>query len=355
MAGLRIGLIAPPWVPVPPLAYGGTELVVDLLARGLQRLGHEVVLFTTGDATCPVPRRWHYEHALGTEAPNDAEDRHVAAAYELLDGRVDVIHDHTLGGPRRLASTPARTPVVVTVHGPFVPELVTTYQPVADGVTLVAISRAHAASAPGLRFGAVIHHGLDVQAVPVGTGRGGYVAFLGRMNPDKGPARAIRAARAAGMPIRLAGKMWELAERRYFAEQVQPLLGKDAVYLGELCDGEKHALLGAARALLNPIRWPEPFGLVMIEALACGTPVLTFPEGAAPEIVRDGIDGFLCADEAAMVTAMGRLDELDRRRCRAGVTARFSAERMVEGYLALYRLARARGPGAVEATTARPG
>jgi glycosyltransferase involved in cell wall biosynthesis len=337
MSALRIGLIAPPWVPVPPPAYGGTEVVIDVLARGLQRAGHHVVLFATGDSTCPVPRRWRYERALGTEAPGEAEVGHVAAAYALLDGKVDVIHDHTLAGPRHLARTKVRTPVVVTAHGPFVPDQIAAYQPVSDRVALVAISHAHAAGAVGLPISAVIPHGLELDQTPVGTGGGGYVAFLGRMSPDKGPGRAIRAARAAGVPIRLAGKMWEAAERRCFAEQVEPLLGRDAVYVGEVRGVDKCAFLGEARALLNPILWPEPFGLVMIEALACGTPVVTFAEGAAPEIVRHGIDGFLCADEATMATAIGRLEELDRRRCREGVMARFAADRMVADYVALYR------------------
>lgn len=337
MGAMRIGLIAPPWVPVPPPAYGGTELVIDILARGLRRAGHDVVLFTTGDATCPVERRWRYRRALGTEAPADAEARHVAMAYDLFDGKVDVIHDHTVAGPRRLALTNVRTPVVVTAHGPFVGDQLDALRPLAGRATLVAISRAHARSAPARTIDAVVPHGIELGTRPEGGGLGGYVAFLGRMNPDKGPDRAIQIARAAKVPIRLAGKMWETSERRFFAEEVQPLLGSDATYVGEVEGVAKRALLGAARALLNPIRWPEPFGLVMVEALACGTPVLTFDEGDAREIVRDGIDGYLCADEAAMASAIARLDRIDRRRCHEGIRERFAAPRMVAQYLDVYR------------------
>jgi glycosyltransferase involved in cell wall biosynthesis len=160
--------------------------------------------------------------------------------------------------------------------------------------------------------------------------------FLGRMNPDKGAHRAIAAARAAGKRILLAAKIWEPPERRYFEEFVEPLLGDDAVFVGEVGGTQKQELLGGAEALVNPIRWNEPFGLVMIESLACGTPVIAFPEGAAPEIVHDGRTGFLCDDTAQMADAIARVEQLDRRECRASVEGYFSAERMVRDHLALY-------------------
>lgn len=161
--------------------------------------------------------------------------------------------------------------------------------------------------------------------------------FLGRMSPIKGAHRSIRVARAAGRPILLAAKMWEPAERHYFEAMVEPLLGADATYLGEVNGAEKVDLLGGAEALLNPIRWPEPFGLVMIEALACGTPVLSFAEGAAPEIVEHGRTGFLCLDEDDMAARLRRIDELDRAACRASAEARFTTERMVAEHVDLYR------------------
>ncbi len=340
---LRVGLIAPPWVPVPAPVYGGTELVVDQLARGLTRAGCDVVLFATGDSTCPVETRWRYPQALGTTASLFDERAHVEAAYEAL-ADMDVIHDHTLTGPQWAVATGVSTPVVTTAHGPFTAELRRAYGAMAaGGVEVVAISHAQRRFAPEIPISTVIHHGIDTTGLPVGRGRGGYVAFLGRMHPDKGAHRAIGIARAAGKKILLAAKMWEPAERRYFETFVEPLLGPDAIYVGEVGGHAKREFLEEAEALINPIRWPEPFGLVMIEALASGTPVLSFPEGAAPEIVEHGRSGFLCADEAEMVAALRRVPELDRDECRARVEERFSADRMVRDHLELYQRLAASG------------
>jgi glycosyltransferase involved in cell wall biosynthesis len=334
---LRVGLIAPPWVAVPPPEYGGTEVVVDQLARGLTRAGCEVTLFTTGDSTCPVQRLSLYPEALSTCADVAAEVPHVTRAYREL-GAVDIIHDHTLSGPAWVRSHPRAVPVVTTAHGQFTPELRRQYAGFASsGIGVIAISRSQRRSAPEIPMAAVIHHGIDLAAFPVGRGDGGYVLFLGRMHPDKGAHRAIAIARAAGWPIVLAAKMREPAEHRYFATYVEPLLGPDAMYVGEVGGHRKLALLGDAHALINPIRWPEPFGLVMIESLACGTPVLSFPEGAAPEIVEHGRSGFLCRDEADMSAAIGLVADLDRADARARVATCFTTERMVEDHLALYR------------------
>lgn len=335
--GVRVGLIAPPWVPVPPNVYGGTEAVVHELAVGLQRAGCEVVLVASGDSTCPVPTRSHYPTALGTTAPASAELAHVEAAYDALRD-VDVIHDHTLSGPGWALEHGIDVPIVTTAHGEFTPELRRQFATLAaGGVHVVAISHAQRGTAPEVPVAAVIHHGLDLDHFTVGAGDGDYVLFLGRMHPDKGAHRAIAAARAAGKHLVIAAKMWEPSEHRYFAEQVAPLLGDDAVYVGEVGGQRKLDLLAGAEALVNPIRWPEPFGLVMIEALACGTPVVTFPSGAAPEIVVDGRTGFLSADVDDMAAALGRVHELDRGACRARVEQRFSTDRMVEDHLRLYR------------------
>jgi glycosyltransferase involved in cell wall biosynthesis len=334
---LRVGLIAPPWVPVPPTVYGGTEVVVDQLALGLTGAGCEVLLFATGDSTCPVERRWLYPRALGTMADVSAEAAHVTRAYrELAD--MDVIHDHTLTGPQWAAEHGCGMPVVTTAHGEFTPELRKHYAALAAaGVGVVAISHAQRGTAPEVPTAAVIHHGIDPASFPVGRGKGGYVMFLGRMHPAKGAHRAIAVARAAHKRIVLAAKMWEPAERRYFTECVEPLLGDDAVYVGQVGGSDKLDLLADAEALLNPIRWPEPFGLVMIEALACGTPVLSFAEGAAAEIVEHGRSGFLCEDEDDMVAAVALVPRLDRADCRARVEAAFTTDRMVRDHLTLYR------------------
>jgi glycosyltransferase involved in cell wall biosynthesis len=337
---MRIGLIAPPWTPVPPPLYGGIELVVDELARGFSQAGHDVVLFTTGDSTCPVERRWVLPTAegmrIGAAVP---ELRHALAAYEALP-ECDVIHDHTLAGPLFASARQLATPVVTTVHGPFNEELIDLYSAMGEPVSIVAISEAQRRAAPQIPVTRVIHHGIDAADFPVGDGRGDgdgpYCLFLGRMAADKGAHRAIAVARKAGMRLLMAAKMREQWEMRYFTEMVEPLLGPDAVYLGEVPHERKLELLGSATALLFPIRWNEPFGLVMLEAMACGTPVLAFPEGAAPEVVADGVTGRLCADEADMVEALNEIHRIERANCRAAVQSYFSTERMVADHIGLF-------------------
>lgn len=332
---MRIALVAPPWTPVPPALYGGIELVVDRLARGFAAAGHDVVLFTTGDATCPVPRRWVLERAegerIGMSVP---EIRHVMAAYETVIG-ADIVHDHTVLGPIYAERFPDLR-VVTTVHGPLNEELADIYGRLAPRVPIVAVSHAQCRPVPHIPIARVIHHGIDAAEFPFGSGDGGYALFLGRLSPDKGAHRAIEVARKAEVPLLIAGKMREVWEREYFTTMVEPHLGAGVEYLGEVPHAEKLRLLAGARALLFPIRWNEPFGLVMLEAMACGTPVLAFPEGAAPEVIDDGRTGFLCDDEAAMVEALARVGEIDRRACRSAVEGYFSTERMVREHLELY-------------------
>jgi glycosyltransferase involved in cell wall biosynthesis len=331
---LTVGLIAPPWVPVPPPHYGGTEVVVDHLARGLDGAGHRVRLFTTGDSTCPVERLWVHPEAIGTTGCSVDELTHVDAAYAELSG-CDIIHDHTLLGPL-WASGMRGPPVVATNHGRFLPEIVRLYERIGSHAAVVAISHHHRSTAPTVPIARVIHHGIDVDRIPIGAGQGDYLVFVGRMSPDKGVHRAINVARVAGRQLFIAAKMWEPSEHRYFRQVVEPMLGEDAVYVGQVGGADKFELLGGAEALLNPIRWPEPFGLVMIEALATGTPVLAFREGAAPEIVDHGRNGFLCDDEGNMVEHLNHLGRLDRAACRADAARRFSTARMVRDYLDLY-------------------
>ena len=332
---MRIAVIAPPWTPVPPALYGGIELVVDRLAVGFQKAGHEVLLFTTGDSTCPVPRAWALEEAehqrIGMVVP---ELRHIMAAYDAVQD-YDIVHDHSVMGPVYSQQFPD-LPVVTTVHGPFNDELTDLYGRIAKRVPLIAISHAQSKPVPQIPIARVIHHGLDVDAFPVGKGEGGYFLFLGRMSPDKGAHRATEICFKAGVPLLMAAKMREPWEHEYFDKNVRPYLNDDIRYLGEVGHEEKLELLANARGLIFPIRWNEPFGMVMIEALACGTPVLAFPEGAAPEVVDDGRTGFLCADEAEMISAVHRIDEIDRTDCRAAVEGYFSAERMVAEHVELF-------------------
>ena len=338
---MRIGLIAPPWVPVPPIRYGGTEGVVDTLARGLSASEHQVVVFTTGDATCPVIRRWVHDVPPPVIGTTIDELHHVQAAYEEL-AHVDVIHDHTMVGPAWAGTRRHRPPVVITNHGSFTPQLRALYRAATEWATVTAISHSQRATAPDVPIGAVIHHGLDPTRYEVGPGDGGYTLFLGRFAPEKGAHRAIDIARRAGLPLRIAAKMREPAEQQYFRDRIEPLLGPDVEYLGEVGPTDREHLLRGAHSLLNPIAWPEPFGLVMVEALACGTPVVAYRHGAAPEIIRDGHTGFLVDNRQQAADALRKIETIDREACRAAITGHFSADRMVGEYVDVYEEAVAR-------------
>jgi len=334
---VKIGIIAPPWAPIPPDLYGGIEQAVDCECRGLVAAGHEVTLFTTGDSTCPVPSLWALEHSEGVRIGFSVPElRHVLAAYDAMTD-CDVIHDHTMMGPVLHAeSGRPGVPVVTTIHGPLNVELLDIYSRIAARVPLIAISHAQVRDHGDLPVEAVIHHGVDVDDFPMGKGDGDYCLYLGRMVAEKGAHRAIVAARRAGMRILLAGKMREPWETSYFKSEIEPLLGDDAQYLGEVPLEEKRQLLAGAKATLFPIRWNEPFGLVMLESLACGTPVLAFAEGAAPEVVADGRTGYLCRDESEMAAALRGISAIDRNECRADVEIRFSTERMAREHAELF-------------------
>lgn len=334
---VKVGLLAPPWLPVPPPSYGGTEAVVDRLARGLVAAGHEVLLFAAGDSTCPVETVADTLPARPEEIGiTTVELAHVIRGHDMLAG-CDVVHDHTLAGPA-IGQRPGAPVLVTTSHGPFTPEVSEVYRSFARRVPIIAISHSQAvqASLEGIQIATVIHHGLDADEVTLGAGDGGYLAFVGRMHPDKGVDVAVRVAVDAGMPLKIAAKMREPAERAWFEANVAPLLGGDIEYVGELGQADLQKLVEGAVALLNPIKWAEPFGLVMVEALAAGTPVLVSPLGAAPEIVEHGVTGFLCPDEASMVSHVADVGSLDRAACRATVTARFSTARVVADHVALY-------------------
>lgn len=342
-SAVRVGILAPPWVPVPPPSYGGTESVIDRLARGLVAAGHDVRLWTTGDSTCPVPRRALFGPAH-TETMGSSTDElaHVLEGYAwFADERCDLVHDHTVVGP--FVPHHGR-PVITTNHGRFDrPELRTVYRRMPASVPIIAISHAQAAAAAaaGIRVDHVIHHGIDTAEVPEGTGlgddRGPYLLFLGRMSPDKGVDQAIDAALATGARLLIAAKVREPLEVAYFEHVIARRCRDGIEYVGEADAEEKARLVAGATALLNPIQWPEPFGLVMIEALAAGTPVIATHQGAAPEIVRHGRTGFLGDDHAAFVAAIRDVGRIDRRECRADVARRFGVGRMVANHVAAYR------------------
>jgi glycosyltransferase involved in cell wall biosynthesis len=262
-----------------------------------------------------------------------SELSHVIRAYRGLGG-MDLIHDHTVSGPLYM-HRPSPVPVVTTIHGPLTSSAVDVYQAIGRNASIIAISHDQVRHAPDVPVARVIHHGLDLSTVPQGTGQGGYVCFVGRMCPDKGVMEAIAIARDAGIPLRIAAKMREVEEVRYYREVVAPHLGSNEEFMGELGDAEKYELMGEAVAFLNPIQWSEPFGLVMIEALATGTPVVGTPIGSAPEVVEHGTTGYLASLEE-LPALLPRAAELSRAACRASIQERFSSDRMVADHLELF-------------------
>ncbi len=335
---MRIALISPVWFPVPPSGYGGIEWVVSLLADSLAEAGHDVTLFASGDSSTKAALAWAYAEApsadIGRTGP---ELRHALACYERADD-FDVVNDHSGPLAAALGGT-VDTPVVHTVHGPLVGadgDLYASLARVAPGVGLISVSLNQRKPQPDLPWVANCHNALDLAAYPVTAERGEYLLFLGRLSPDKGCHRAVEVALDAGLPLRIAGKMREPPEREYFETYVAPHLGDGIEYLGETSHGKKVALLQNARATLFPIEWEEPFGLVMIESMACGTPVIATRWGAVPEVIEHGRSGVIVDDYHEMAGALAAADALEPLECRRWVEEHFSAERMVEDYAAAY-------------------
>jgi glycosyltransferase involved in cell wall biosynthesis len=334
-AGLRIALIAPPWLPVPPHGYGGTERVIALLADGLVDAGHDVTLFaahgsrtaahlvTPLDETPPI---------IG-DAPDD-EAFHTMAAF-LAREDFDLIHDHTGLGPAFAGMLPDRPPVVHTLHGPWTPGLKRKLGLVHERVHLVAISHAQQRMNPAVRTAGVVHNGIDIAAHPFREQKEDFLLYLGRVNPDKAPEVAVEIAQKTGLPLTMVIKRSEPDEWEYWHDEVEPLLDDSITVIEQPPHELKVDLLGRARALVCPINWPEPFGLVFVEALACGTPVITRPFGAAPEIVTSDV-GFLCDEVADMVDAVDAVHTISPHACRARAVEHFSGDAMVRGYTQVY-------------------
>ena len=335
---VRIGVVAPVWFPVPPLGYGGTELVVALLADGLVDAGHDVTLFASGgshtSATLVSPFSEPPDPRLLGSAWYDAA--HAFASY-TSGAEFDVIHDHAgIVGPVLGAMLDGHPPVVHTLHGPWTEESRMLYRLLAERLHLVAISEAQRADNPTIRYAGVVHNGIDLGAYPYRAAKGDYLVYIGRANPDKGPAEAIEIARRSGLPLKMILKRAEPPEQEYFEAEVEPILGDDVELFENVPHEVKVDLLGSARAMVFPIRWPEPFGLVMVEAMACGTPVVTTGRGAAPELVDDGVTGFRRVTTDDLVAAISRVGEIEPAACRSRVEEHFSAEAMVRGYEAVF-------------------
>jgi glycosyltransferase involved in cell wall biosynthesis len=343
-SSLRVAMLAPPWIAVPPPGYGGIESVVAVLTEALVAAGHDVTLLAAPGSrssarVCTLLER-SYPNAI-ERALHEAD--HVARAFALIDEAreigepFDVVHDHSGFVAFAMADRLA-TPLLHTLHGPFDDDTAAFYGAHADKGHVAALSHAQLEAAPeNLRTVGVIPNPIDVNTWPLGYRKEPYLLWIGRMTEEKGPHIAIEVARRCGMRLVLAGVV-QPTQERFFAEHVEPHLDGDRIrFAGEVDEGEKRRLYASAAALLMPIRWPEPFGMVMVEAMVCGTPVLAFARGAAQELVIDGLTGFLVDDAQQMAEAVGRLGELDAAACREAIAACCDAPVVATQYEAAYR------------------
>jgi Glycosyltransferase len=339
---MRIAQVAPLVKSVPPKHYGGTERIVAYLTEELVRLGHNVTLFASGDSVTsaelvPVCRRSFRQN----KRAKDYLSREVLLMDHVMQraDEFDVIHFHT-GCLHYLISRHLTVPHVTTLHGRLdTPELLRLYERFRE-LPMISISNAQRGPWPCANWQATIYHGLPQNLFRFHPEPGGYLAFLGRISPEKRVDRAIEIAKRVGIPLKIAAKV-DPADRRYFKREIEPLLTESHVeWIGEISDQQKNEFLGNAYALLFPIDWPEPFGLVMIEAMACGTPVIAYERGSVPEVMENGVTGFIVNEIEQAVEAVGRVCDLSRASCRDVFEKRFTASRMASDYLdAFVRLA----------------
>jgi glycosyltransferase involved in cell wall biosynthesis len=332
---IRVAMLAPIAWPTPPRGYGPWERVVAALTDALVDLGVHVTLYATGDSGTRAELRSVVGRGYEEDASFDVkvyEALHIARVFEQA-AEHDLIHNHFDFLPLAWSRL-VDTPVVTTIHGFSSPGILPAYRAYDDRVHFIAISDAD--RHPDLSYTATIHNGIDLGAFPYRAepDPDGHVVYFSRIHPDKGTAEAIDLARAAGRRIVLAGIVHD---RDYFDTEVKPRLGEDAAYLGPVEGADRARVLGAAAALVHPVAFAEPFGLSVVEAIACGTPAIAYAKGAMTEIIRPGVNGFLAGNRHEAVAALGKLDSIDRAACRADAEARFSAGRMAADYLAVYR------------------
>lgn len=340
---LRIAMIAPPYFDVPPKGYGGTEAVVADLADALVDRGHHVTVIGAGEGgtTANFIPLWDrtIPERLGQPYPEIMHSLKVRQAVTRLavDDGIDIVHDHTFAGPLNAwLYSELGLPTVVTVHGPLDDDLLPYYQALGDDAGLIAISDRQRALSPHLNWVGRVHNSLRVDEWPFSDQKQDYALFLGRYAPYKGAHLAVEAAHRAGIPLVLAGKCDEPAEKAYFEESVAPLLHESDTVFGEADAVSKRRLLANARCLLFPVQWEEPFGMVMIEAMACGTPVVALRAGAVPEVVVDGVTGVICDHPAQLVDAIDASQQLDPAACRRHVASNFSVSQFGSGYEDIY-------------------
>jgi glycosyltransferase involved in cell wall biosynthesis len=336
---MHIAQIAPLTEAIPPKLYGGTERVVSWLTEELIALGHEVTLYASGDSVTSAQLEAVWPRALRLDgAVRDPNALHMMMLERVYrrSADFDFLHFHLDYYPFSLFSRQA-TPFVTTLHGRLdLPE----HQPVFDtfsAVPVVSISNAQRRPLPQARWVRTVHHGLPERLLAPAPVKPSYFAFLGRIAPEKGIDRAIRIAQHCGVPLKVAAKV-DKVDQEYFDERIEPLIKSGNVeYIGEISDKEKSEFLSGAIVLLVPIDWPEPFGLVMIEAMACGTPVIAYNRGSVPEVIDDGVTGFIVEDETGAIGAVDRLGQLSREKIRRRFETRFTARRMAQDYLSVYR------------------
>jgi glycosyltransferase involved in cell wall biosynthesis len=333
---VRIAQLCPPWLAVPPKGYGGIEWVVSLLADGLAAAGHDVTLFATGDSSTTATLEYVLEAAPGSDRINDIMLDATHTMFSLRDAaeRFDVLHVHSPFSSLA-AAVETSVPAIHTLHGSFTAEMSGLYAQVADRAWFVAISEAQRRTNEALRYAGVVYNGIDVDRYPFVTEKDDYLLFLGRAAPEKGWLRAVEAARLTGRRLISAVKISHPTEIEEWEKRIRPILPEGSEVLGEIGHEEKAALLAHAQAVLFPIDWDEPFGLVMTEAMACGTPVIATPRGSVPEVIADGETGWIVDVEGYPEEAaerLAKLDSIDPAACRDRVWRLFSKEAMVAGY-----------------------
>jgi glycosyltransferase involved in cell wall biosynthesis len=334
---MKIAQIAPLYESVPPQLYGGTERVVSYLTEELVRLGHDVTLFASGDSVTSARLESGPETALRLTRCADPLAHHMILLDKVLESahRFDVLHFHTdyLHFP---TTKNLQLPTVTTLHGRLdLPDLVPLYERF-DRMPVVSISQSQRRPLGRVNWVGNVYHGLPMNLCRPYLEHGDYLAFLGRISPEKRPDRAIRIAQKAGMKLKIAAKI-DAVDRKYFETEIEPLLKTPGVeFLGEINEGQKNEFLGNAYAYIFPIDWPEPFGLSMIEAMACGTPTVAFRCGSVPEVIEEGVTGFMVESEDEAVEALKRVPGMSRAKVRARFDRRFTACRMAKDYLSIY-------------------
>lgn len=338
---MKIAQIAPIIERTPPEQYGGTERVISTLTEELVARGHEVTLFATKDSITSAKLLGTYPHALRKSIPQQQSIqrviwslKHVGTAYAMQD-EFDIIHDHTswVGAP---AANTSRTPVVMTLHGAFTQESLAVFEELTNPY-LVSISNSQRRPAPDLNYISTVYNGLAMHEYPFSSTHKGYLLFVGRFCKEKSPHYAIEAAKRLNLPLIMAAKLEEGAGKEYFDEFIKPHLSDQIRWVGEVDEKARNELYRNALCFLHPVSWPEPFGLTLIEAMACGTPVVAFNKGAIPEVIKHGKTGFVVRNVEEMVHAVEQIKTIDRYECRRHALSQFSVDRMVDNYELIYQ------------------